>query len=173
LELAIHEDIALSPYDPQWPLLFSAERDRLASLFPARLLAIEHIGSSAIPDMPAKPIIDILAGVESMAVADTLIKQLTGVAGYTTSAGFNATLPERLWFMRSANGRRTHHLHVVVHGGTEWRRHLHFRDRLRCKPGLAEEYRTLKAVLAAQHRTDREAYTNAKSSFVLSVSEDA
>lgn len=172
LERAIHEEVALVPYDPQWPLLFAAERERLLGLPALHLLDVQHIGSTAVPDMPAKPIIDILTGVESMAIAERVVEPLLH-SGYTTSAEFNSTLRERLWFMRWANGRRTHHLHVVVFGGIEWRRRLHFRDALRSSPQLAHRYLLLKQQLAAKHGADREAYTHAKSEFVLSVAADA
>ncbi|MFC3286173.1 GrpB family protein [Litchfieldella rifensis] len=168
LEQAIHETVALVPYDPQWPALFNAERDRLLGLFPAQLLDVQHIGSTAIPGMPAKPIIDILAGVESMAVADSLCEPLLD-SHYTTSAEFNAALTDRRWFMRWANGHRTHHLHVVVLGESDWCRRLRFRDALRADPVLARRYASLKRELAARHRTDREAYTRAKTTFVLSI----
>lgn len=125
LERAIHEEVALVPYDPQWPSLFGTERERLMRLFPSQLLDVQHFGSTAIPGMPAKPIIDILAGVESMAVAESLVEPLLR-SSYTTSAEFNATLADRRWFMRWADGRRTHHLHLVVLGRIEWRRRLRF-----------------------------------------------
>jgi GrpB-like predicted nucleotidyltransferase (UPF0157 family) len=141
-------------------------------LFPSQFLDIEHFGSTAIPGMLAKPIIDLLAGVESMAVADSLAEPLLK-SGYTTSAEFNATLIDRRWFMRWANGRRTHHLHIVVFSGDEWRRRLRFRDMLRTDTKLAHRYAVLKKELAAQHSIDREAYTRAKSEFVLSVVGDA
>jgi GrpB-like predicted nucleotidyltransferase (UPF0157 family) len=91
LERAIHEEVALVPYDPRWSSLFEAERERLVRLFPTQFLDIQHFGSTAIPGMPAKPIIDLLAGVESMAVADSLVEPLLNSL-YTTSAEFNATL---------------------------------------------------------------------------------
>ncbi|MES2950375.1 MAG: GrpB family protein [Pseudomonadota bacterium] len=172
LERAIHEDVSLQAYDTQWPALFLAERARLIALFPAQLLDVQHFGSTAIPGMPAKPIIDLLGGVESMAVADALVPPLLR-SGYTTSAEFNATLTDRRWLMRWADGRRTHHLHLVVMGSAEWQRRLHFRDALRADANLAERYAQLKSGLAAQHRTDREAYTQAKTEFVLSVVGDS
>ena len=172
LEQAIHEEVTLVPYDSRWPSLFEAERERLVRLFPTQFLDIQHFGSTAIPGMPAKPIIDLLAGVESMAVADSLVEALLN-SGYTTSAEFNATLIDRRWFMRWANGRRTHHLHVVVLGGTEWRRRLRFRDMLRSDTELADRYALLKKELAIRHNVDREAYTRAKSEFVLSIVGDA
>jgi GrpB-like predicted nucleotidyltransferase (UPF0157 family) len=168
LKRAIQEEVALVPYDPQWQSLFQAERERLVGLFPSQFLEIQHFGSTAIPGMPAKPVIDLLAGVESMAVADSLVEPLLN-SSYTTSAEFNATLVDRRWFMRWANGRRTHRLHIFVHGGAEWRRRLRFRDMLRTDAELAHRYALLKEELAAQHSVDREAYTCAKSEFVVAV----
>lgn len=168
LQQAIHEEVALVPYDAMWPALFEAERQRLASLFPHQMLDIQHIGSTAMPGMLAKPVIDILAGVASMAVADALVGPLQA-SSYTTSAEFNATLSDRRWFMRWDQGRRTHHLHLVVLGDTEWRRRLYFRDRLCADPVLAQSYALLKQALAVQHGADREAYTQAKTAFVLAV----
>jgi GrpB-like predicted nucleotidyltransferase (UPF0157 family) len=172
LERAIHEEVTLVPYDPRWPSLFEAEHKRIVRLFPTQFLDIQHFGSTAVPGMLAKPIIDLLAGVESMAVADSLVEPLIN-SGYTTSAEFNATLIDRRWFMRWANGRRTHHLHIVVFGADEWRRRLRFRDMLRSDAEFAHRYAVLKKELATQHGVDREAYTRAKSEFVLSVVGDA
>jgi len=118
--------------------------------------------------MAAKPIIDILAGVESMAVADELFEHLL-INGYTTSREFNATLSDRRWFMRVASGRRTHHLHVVQFGGVQWQERLRFRDALRQSAALAQQYSELKHRLAQEHGSDREAYTDAKAEFVASV----
>lgn len=165
---AIHEEVRLHPYDPSWPKKFETERQRLASLLPGAFLGIEHIGSTAVPGMPAKPIIDLLAGVESMAVARSIAEPICA-SGYTTSTEFNETLVDRMWFMRWADGHRTHHLHVVVQDGNVWRAHLAFRDALRSSPSLAARYAALKHQLAARHATDREAYTNAKAEFIDSA----
>ena len=166
-EQAIREEVSLAPYDPSWPLLFSQERERLLSLFP-HLLAVEHIGSTAVPGLVAKPIIDIMAGVPSMAAADALFEP-TIACGYTTSREFNALLTHRRWFMRSANGQRTHHLHVMVHLGPVWAKRLRFRDLLRSNPSLAQSYSQLKSDLSVRFRQDREAYTDAKAEFVAAA----
>jgi GrpB-like predicted nucleotidyltransferase (UPF0157 family) len=165
LEAAIHEHVELVPYDSAWPEKFEAERRRLLSLFAYDFVEIHHFGSTAIPGMSAKPIIDILGGVETLTGVDALSTRLCEL-GYSTSAEFNASLSDRKWFMRWANGRRTHHLHVVVHDGEVWRRRLAFRDRLRANADAAERYKSLKTSLAIKHRDDREAYTAAKASFV-------
>lgn len=167
-EQAALEPIRLAPYDPRWPALFEAERVRLQALFAPDLRAVEHIGSTAVPGLLAKPIVDLLAGVDSMAVADRLFEPLLE-HGYSTSRTFNEMLTDRRWFMRSLDGRRTHHLHVVVFGGPTWRKHLAFRDRLRSSPALAQSYARLKSELAIRFEHDREAYTDAKSEFIASV----
>lgn len=164
---AIHEEVCLEPYDPSWPVLFLQERERFLSLFP-QLLAVEHIGSTAVPGMAAKPIIDILAGVSSIAAADALFEPILA-SGYTTSREFNALLTDRRWFMRSASGRRTHHLHVVVHLGEVWAERIRFRDLLRANQSLAQSYSQLKTELAIRFRQDREAYTDAKAEFVAAA----
>jgi GrpB-like predicted nucleotidyltransferase (UPF0157 family) len=169
---AIHEEVRLQPYDSLWPSKFSTERQRLASLLPSAFVEIEHIGSTAVPGMPAKPVIDLLAGVESMAVAKSIAESICA-SGYTTSTEFNKTLVGRMWFMRWAEGHRTHHLHVVVQDGDVWREHLAFRDALRSSPSVAARYAALKNQLAARHSTDREAYTNAKAEFIHSTLRDA
>lgn len=172
LHSAIHEDVALHAYDVQWPAVFSAERERLRSLLPGRFIDIQHIGSTAVVGLTAKPIVDLLAGVESMDIARSLTEPLCR-SGYTTSAEFNASLTDRQWFMRWAHGRRTHHLHVVVHGSPAWRQRLTFRDLLRVDAALAKRYAELKADLVTTHTHDREAYTEAKAAFILALVGDA
>lgn len=171
LSSALNESVALLPYDPAWPGQFEAERTRLLDAFPGAFLAIEHFGSTAVPGLRAKPIIDILAGVESMARADALLDPLCECR-YTTSEAFNAGLVGRRWLMRFSRGRRTHHLHLVVHGSLQWRRRIRFRDALRADPGVAGEYQTLKEHLAEKFRADREAYSTAKDDFIDRVLRD-
>ncbi|MCE8021587.1 GrpB family protein [Halomonas sp. MCCC 1A11036] len=168
LQQAIDEPVRLAEYDPAWPARFEAERKRLLERFPTALIDVQHIGSTAIPGMPAKPIIDVMAGVASMAMADSLFELILD-HGYVTSVEFNTCLTDRRWFMRHVNGRRTHHLHVVVHGGNLWHKRLAFRDALCTDAALAERYAALKRELASRHHTDREAYTRAKGEFVRSV----
>jgi GrpB-like predicted nucleotidyltransferase (UPF0157 family) len=121
-----------------------------------------------VPGLAAKPVIDMMAGVESMRVADELLGPLCR-AGYDTSKEFNATLKDRRWLMRHENGKRTHHLHLVIHGDMEWLKCLAFRDALRANHGIASRYEKLKRELAILYSDDREAYTAAKSDFIRSV----
>jgi GrpB-like predicted nucleotidyltransferase (UPF0157 family) len=165
---AIKEQIEIQPYDLEWIDRFTHERTRLLKLFPKVFQGIEHIGSTAVPGLAAKPVIDMLGGVASMGVADELLNPLCR-AGYDTSKEFNATLKDQRWLMRHKNGKRTHHLHLVVHGDREWQRMLAFRDALRADQGLAARYEKLKRNLAEQHGDNREAYTAAKADFIKSV----
>src|SRR4051794_26957481 len=112
---AIHQRVEIQPYDVRWPSRFECERVRLIQQFQEEFLAIEHFGSTAVHGLAAKPIIDILAGVESIRAADELLPRLCQAA-YDTSEEFNATLKDRRWLMRHEDGKRTHHLHLVIYG---------------------------------------------------------
>ena len=168
LVAAINEVVCLHAPDPAWARLFDTEHVRLLAALPGAFVQIEHIGSTAVPGLLAKPIIDILGGVATMQDVDALVGRLCD-SGYTTSRQFNATLVDRRWLMRCKDGHRTHHLHVVAHEGTAWRERLAFRDALRTDATLAQRYADLKIQLAAKHHADREAYTEAKAHFVRTV----
>ncbi len=168
LARAIAEGVCIATHDSRWATLFVEERDRLLDLFPDRFSAIEHIGSTAVPRLAAKPIIDILAGLRTIGEADALLEPLCA-NGYETSVEFNATLPDRRWLMRHAIGRRTHHLHLVVFGSRQWVHRLQFRDALRGDAAILARYEQLKRDLAERYRNDREAYTQAKTEFINEV----
>ena len=165
---AMNQRVEIQPYDPAWPERFAIERARLLQLFPETFLGIEHVGSTAVAGLAAKPVIDIMAGVASLRVADELLEPLCKT-GYDTSKEFNATLKDRRWLMLHKDGKRTHHLHLVIYGETDWRRMLAFRDALRADRNLAERYESLKRNLAEQHAGNRDAYTAAKTGFILGV----
>lgn len=162
------DEVKIVPADPAWSRLFEKEKARICAALGSRFVAVEHFGSTAIPGLAAKPVIDLLGGVRSMSEADDLLAPLCDI-GYDTSAEFNAALPDRRYLRRMAGDIRTHHLHLVVCGGEQWRRRLVFRDRLRANPMLLQQYESLKYKLAAKFPDDREAYTAAKSDFVMSV----
>ncbi|WP_434985429.1 GrpB family protein [Vreelandella zhaodongensis] len=172
LERAIDEEVVIFPYDAKWQRIFEEERDRLLHLFPGDFLAVEHFGSTAVPGLAAKPVIDILAGVDSMSRADELMAPLCH-ANYATSMEFNASLVGRRWLMRWAEGRRTHHLHLMVYDSREWNQRLAFRNILRANPELALRYEKNKRLWAAEFRSDREAYTAAKAGFILEALDSA
>ena len=165
LQAAVEEAVAVQPYDPLWPEAFASERERLVAMLPYSFTCIEHIGSTAIPGMPAKPIIDILAGVASESDTAPLISSPRAF-GYVDSVEIGSKVTDHRWFMRWADGHRTHHLHVVVHGSEMWLERIRLRDILRHNAGLAAQYASLKLQLAGHHTSDREAYTNGKSEFI-------
>jgi GrpB-like predicted nucleotidyltransferase (UPF0157 family) len=163
LQLALSERVALVNHDSRWAALFEAERQRVLTAFPVTFCDIQHIGSTAVVGMPAKPIIDLLAGVSSSTDLDALQQRLQEV-GYCAAPGEQPH--ERRWLLRHYYGRRTHHLHLVVHEGEEWQQKLRFRDLLRRDTNLAVQYAQLKGGLAYRFAADRDAYTAGKSLFI-------
>jgi GrpB-like predicted nucleotidyltransferase (UPF0157 family) len=123
------------------------------------------VGSTAVPNLPAKPIIDILAGVRDLDSARPCI-DLVAPLGYVY-APYRAD--EMHWFCKPHPGRRTHHLHLVPAGSARYREELRFRDYLRAHRDSRDEYARLKRSLAVRFRHDREAYTEAKTAFVHDI----
>jgi GrpB-like predicted nucleotidyltransferase (UPF0157 family) len=164
---AINQRVEVGAYDAEWVGRFERERQRLVGRFGKSIVGVEHFGSTAVVGMSAKPIVDMLGGVESMDIADALLEPLCEM-GYDTSKEFNATLKDKRWLMLHAAGKRTHHLHLVIFGEGEWRRSLAFRDALRGDAALVLRYETLKWELAGKYSDDREAYTAGKGDFIQS-----
>lgn len=162
------EPIHVSDYDPAWPGRFAGQRDQVSAVLAPWLAApVEHIGSTSVPGLPAKPIIDMLAPVRSLAGAQDVVLPLR-------EDGW-VFWPEdpcryyRLWFLRPRPEARTHHLQVIEHDHLQARALLAFRDALRADPGLRTSYADLKKQVAREHRDNRNAYTNAKADFVAGV----
>jgi GrpB-like predicted nucleotidyltransferase (UPF0157 family) len=153
--------VEIVEYDAAWPAAFAAERERLAPLL-ADGVRLHHFGSTAVPGLAAKPVIDMIALVEDF---DAPIAALVRQGGYQYPRAFNATLKHRRFLCHPSAAHRTHHLHLVDERG-ELDRRLRFRDRLRSDRALADEYVALKRGLAERYRTDREAYTEAKGGFI-------
>lgn len=149
--------VEVAAYDPSWPRSFSAERKRLEALI--REAEIHHIGSTAVPGMSAKPVVDIMALVADL---DAPVGRLVERGGYQFPAAFNATLDDRRWLCRPSAPVRTHHLHLVSDPEL-LARHLRFRDRLRESAALRSEYTKLKRSLTERFPGDREAYSAGKS----------
>ncbi len=160
--------IRLADYDPEWPERFEQEAARIREAAGDHLLALEHIGSTAVPGLAAKPVVDMLGGTETLADADACVGPLEAI-GYEYVPELEAELPERRYFRRTADGRHTHHLHVVEVGSEFFERHRDFRDYLRDHPEAAARYEALKRELAAEHRHDVAAYTEGKSDFVAEI----
>lgn len=156
------------PYDPVWPTAFDEERVRLLNAFEGVEARVEHIGSTAVPGLCAKPVLDLMLGVPSLDDVEARRAALEEI-GYHYVSEYEEEMPERRYFRRPAERPRTHHLHCVVTGGPFWRRHLVFRDRLRSDPDTAAAYGALKRALAERHAGDRVAYTEAKRPFIEAV----
>lgn len=170
VERALHERVEIVPYDPAWPALFAEEAARLRAQLPAELIGrIEHFGSTAVPGLAAKPIIDMLVEVSSMEDVVQRIAPILKRAGYEFFwRDRERGLPgvAYAWFIRrDAAGRRTHHIHCLEKGSLEWERLL-FRDYLRTHPEAAAQYGALKRRVAAEYPDDRVAYARAKTDFI-------
>jgi GrpB-like predicted nucleotidyltransferase (UPF0157 family) len=159
--------VRVVPYDERWPALFEAEAKRIIEAIEhARLpsLAVEHVGSTAVPALVAKPILDIAAGRPARTTPSEYIAAFESL-GYVYRG--DGGLPGREFFRRGA--LRSHHVHLVEWNGTHWMRYLRFRDALRDNPALRDAYGELKQSLASKYPRDREAYIAGKTDFVERV----
>jgi GrpB-like predicted nucleotidyltransferase (UPF0157 family) len=157
--------VVLEPYSQSWPARFESIKERLADIFPRDDFDFEHIGSTAVPGLIAKPVIDIMLGAASLAAIELKIDALAAI-GFHYVAEFNAVMPMRRYFVLPASRPREAHLHAVVRGGKFWCDHLLFRDALRRDAALATAYRALKLDLASKFANDSAAYADAKTDFV-------
>ena len=173
IEEAIREEVSIAPYNHEWPLSFEEEAEFLRRKLPASLInRIEHFGSTAIPGLAAKPVIDILVEVSSLDETQKEIVPLLESEGYDYFWRTD-TEPPYAWFIkRDDEGKRTHHIHMVEANSKLWER-LYFRDYLREFPVEAKCYEELKQSLSEKYPNDRMAYTEGKVEFVASVTERA
>jgi len=173
IEDAIREDVTVVPYNPEWPKMFACEAELLRHKFPAGLISrIEHFGSTAIPGLLSKPIIDMLVGVQSLEATKKEIVPVLETDGYDYFWRTDVDPPYAWFIKRDDEGRRTHHIHMVETDSQLWER-LYFRDYLKDFPDEARYYAQLKQLLCEKHPHDRVAYTRGKTEFVLSVTERA
>ena len=159
--------IEIAPYDPNWPRAFEAERTRILRALGAAARRIDHHGSTAVPGLAAKPVIDIQISVERLHPLDAYAPALARLGYVHVPHPDDAVCP---FFHRPADWPHTHHVHVVVAGGEEERRTLAFRDYLRAHPEAAREYEALKRHLAEMHDaadfSSHQAYADGKTEFV-------
>lgn len=156
--------VRLLPYTPRWAVLYQHEVEVLYRAFGNQLVDIEHFGSTAVPGIHAKPILDLLGGVVQIDDPEPYQSSLAAV-GYEYAWWID--LPDHLVF---GKGRpRTHLLYLVEHGGLAWRDGVRFRNALRDTPELAVEYDTFKRALLERYATDPPAYTQAKMTFIQRV----
>lgn len=156
------DPITVVDYDPRWPALFETLRAEVAGVLGDLALAIEHVGSTAVPGLAAKPIIDIDVLLRSASELSVCIERLAGI-GYKHRGDLG--VPEREAFA-APPGRPAHHLYVCPPESREFRRHVAVRDYLRTHPSDASAYGELKRSLAVRYRDERSAYNDAKKEFV-------
>jgi GrpB-like predicted nucleotidyltransferase (UPF0157 family) len=160
--------LQIADYDPTWPRAFTEQRNLLTIALQRWLGGpIEHVGSTAVPGLATKPIIDVVAPVTSLAEAHRAVPVLDQAGWLLWPSDPNSSW--RLWFLRPRPEARTHHLYLIEHDDPHLDELIAFRDRLRAHADLREQYATLKRRLAEAHRDDREAYTEAKRDFVASA----
>ena len=159
--------VVLAEYDPHWPERYEYEKNRILHALGERVVAIEHIGSTAVPGLGAKPIIDIMVAVRSMEHdLPACIEPLRRLGyEYVDRADFT----DSCFFCHGVWGPSTRHLHITEYGSAFWNEKLLFRDFLRLHTDTAAEYFALKRSLATQHAANRTAYTDAKGSYIKSV----
>ncbi|WP_211786424.1 GrpB family protein [Kitasatospora viridis] len=152
-------------YDPSWPGQFEQLRARVLDALGDLAVGVEHVGSTAVPGLPAKPVIDLDVVVASAEDVPAAVERLAGL-GYQHEGDLG--IPGREAF-RWPSGSERHHLYLCPRDSPELARHLRFRDHLRAHPEVAAAYARLKLDAAAAHRDDRDAYSAAKSGFVEQV----
>ncbi len=156
--------VRLVPHQAAWAGLFEREAESVRAALGNELIRIEHVGSTAVPGLDAKPIIDIVVAVRDMSDAARFERELAPL-GYVHKAEHD--MPGRLYFVkRLPDDRSTHHLNITELDTECWFTHVAFRDYLRSHPDAREEYGKLKRALARRHPDDRPAYLQGKAAFI-------
>ena len=173
----VKEEVAVLPYDPAWQRLFEEEKEHLLACLPSEIVRrIEHFGSTAVPGLPAKPIVDILVEVTDLDETKQRIAPILEDQGYEyfwRPSWGDDVAPWYAWFIkRGKDGKRTHHIHMVEANFEHWDR-LFFRDYLLEHPKVAEEYAALKITFSQTYHNNRVAYTKAKTDFIVRVTKVA
>jgi GrpB-like predicted nucleotidyltransferase (UPF0157 family) len=166
--MVVDREVIIVDHDPSWSDAYVAEARSLTELFTDTVVHVEHIGSTSIPGLGAKPIIDILLGTGQLCEIEDRIGAIERL-GYVYVPEYEKVFPERRYFRKDSEGVRTHHLHGVEFERTFWFDHVLFRDHLRSHPEVAASYYQLKQELAERFRTDREKYTANKGEFIRGV----
>ena len=161
--------IEVVPYNSQWEEEYRKEAKEISSIMSDEIVEIHHIGSTSIPNIHAKPVIDILIGVKDIENVDKHNKEMEKL-GYIAKGEFG--IPGRRFFLKGLYNR-THHVHIFQTGNTEIERHLNFRDYMISHPEEAKYYGALKKELATKFRHDNEGYCNGKDTFIKDIDKKA
>ena len=162
--------VRVVPFNPDWLMVFQVEQDLLRNSLGSKVLEIRHFGSTAIPSMPAKPIIDILAAVRDLADVSDFVDALVRL-GYEDKG--DGSVAGRRFFVKGTEAARTHHLNFYEMNSPGWTTHVLFCEYLKLHKELAKQYAELKLKLATDFPTNRASYTDGKESFVAAVVEMA
>ncbi|MEK7124155.1 MAG: GrpB family protein [Patescibacteria group bacterium] len=163
-------NVKLRKHNSNWRQLFKQEKELLLKRFPDAILEISHGGSTAIPTIPAKPIIDMFAVVSSLKDTEKIRKSLEEM-GYEYRG--EESVPERILYVKGKPKLRTHHLQLVERSSDEWKNHILIRDYFLKHPEIAKEYAKLKLELAKKYPNDRKSYSNGKDVFIKSIIQKA
>lgn len=158
--------VEVVPHDPAWAQSFQAEAEVIRAILGSEVVAVHHIGSTAIPGISAKPIVDIMVEVRDIARVDAYADRFAA-QGYRPM-GENG-IPGRRYFIKGPDEARTHHVHIFAAGNPEIERHLTFRDYMIAHPEDARAYSRLKEDLAARFPTDIDSYVAGKDAFVKEI----
>lgn len=159
--------VKLVPHRKAWRSLFKQEKARIETALKSLHVHVAHIGSTAIPGIAAKPVIDILVGVHSMKDAEKCLRPLKKIGFQNIKDRGDPR--RRLFFIKGGSSLSTHHLHIVKYGGKIWRGHTAFPHYLRTHKTLAKKYEALKKEAAKKFGKDRESYTTSKGKFVQTI----
>lgn len=162
----LSDRVELTDHDPSWAESFEDEKGRLSAIFDGQAVGIEHVGSTSVPDLCAKPIVDVLVGLRELELSAEQVAAMQEL-GYEFLGEYG--LQGRLFFRKQPG---THHVHVVQHGGEHWRRQLTFREALRSDAEERRRYDAFKRRLVAEGHP-RQVYTELKTPFIRGIEERA
>jgi GrpB-like predicted nucleotidyltransferase (UPF0157 family) len=164
------KEITIEGYNPNWSKQFENEKGKLKEILSDKVISIEHIGSTSVEGLGAKPILDIAIGINDLEIVNEFIEPLKQL-GYEFV--YHKEFPERRFFRKEKWRAGTHHLHFYQFEGEHWNNQILFRNYLRNNPDVLIEYNQLKIDLARNYRFDREAYTENKAPFIQKVLQKA
>lgn len=161
--------VEISEFDIDWSIMFNNEKELISAGLPSENFEIEHIGSTSVLDLKAKPIIDIMIGLIKLPKNISPIVSFLNSLNYQYIEKYNIIIPERRFFQKDIKEKRTFHLHMVELNTEIWDRHLFFRNQLRENTEIKKQYQNLKLELAKRDWNSQNEYAGAKSEFIKSI----
>jgi GrpB-like predicted nucleotidyltransferase (UPF0157 family) len=163
------DNVIIVDYNPQWPLIFEKEKASILAIAGEHIEDIQHVGSTAVPGLAAKPIVDIMIAVYNLSLVEKCVELIASLNyGYLGEFG----IPERHFFRKPPSDdwqERAHNIHMVLKGSNQWENQTRFRDYLRTHPETRQAYQDLKRALAKRFVNDRNGYTDAKQDFIFAT----